>query len=156
MTTIFIGPYLVIPPRRVVSNKRERVCSNHCATPLIAKPSSFCANCGGAVLDLDVPVEEVKPLSIMDLDRKWEDFMFCPYYGQNHPKGDMWLPNRGQHGMSFERGSEDAFIPVQLANIDGAGMLDKAQRAYEKFVDALKKDFDIEPFWEVGVVAYSS
>jgi len=156
MTTIYIGPYLVIPPMATTRNAHTRECSNHCSAPLIDKPLKFCGHCGGAVVEKSEPVEEVKPLSIMELDRKWEDFMFCPYYGQNHPKGNMWLPNRGNHGMSFEQGSEDEFTPMRLADIDGSAMLEKAQRAYEKFVDALKQDFGIEPFWEVGVVAYSS
>lgn len=155
MTTIYIGPYLVIPPTRMLTSRLNRACSNHCDKPAIESPARFCANCGGAVVEDYVPVDEVKTLSIVKLDHRWTDFMFRPYYGQHHPKGDMWLPNQGQHGMSFERGSEEDFVPVPLASIDGAAMLDKAQRAYEKFVEALKKDFGVEAFWEVGIIAYA-
>jgi hypothetical protein len=155
MTTIYIGPYLVIPAAPRASTVPTRECSNHCGAPAIDKPAKFCGNCGGAVLETKVPVVEVKPVPIQSLDRKWEDFMFSPEYGQRHPKGDMWLPNLGGHGILLERGAEDSFTPVLLADLDSNAMLEKAQRAFGKLVEALKEDFGIEPFWEVGVVAYT-
>jgi hypothetical protein len=81
--------------------------------------------------------------------------MHCPEYGQNHPKGEMWLPNHSGHGITLEPDTEDGFTPVLFSTIDGAAMLEKAQRFYGEFVDALKNDFDIEPRWEVGLVAYN-
>jgi hypothetical protein len=155
-TTIYLGPYLVIPPTTMKSISPERECSNHCDAPAVYPPAKFCGNCGGAVSWVNAPIEEVKPLSIMELDRKWEDFMFRPEYGQRHPGGDMWLPNRGKHGISFDRGSHESFTPVLLADLDGDAMLRKAQRDYGGFVSALKKDFGVDAFWEVGIVAYAS
>lgn len=155
MTIIYIGPYLVIPPTRVVSNKLERVCSNHCDKPAIARPAKFCANCGGAVAEQNVPIEEVKPLCISKLEGRWLDALARPEYGQRHPKGDVWLPNQGRHGIRLDRGSEDSFTPLLLADIDGEAMLKKAQSQYAEIVAALKADFGVEAFWEVGVMAYA-
>jgi len=155
MTTIYIGPYLVIPPAPRKTMSRQRVCSNHCDTPAIARPAKFCGNCGGAVVEQEVPVEVVEPLPLRELADKWTDYMSRPEYGQNHPNGDIWLPNHGGHGIRLGRGAEDGFAPLALAAIDGAAMLAKAQRYFDAFVSALKSDFGIEPVWEVGVVAYS-
>lgn len=156
MTTIYVGPYLVVPAVKQTRISHERVCSNSCDAPAVNAPAKFCGNCGGAVLDKDVPVEEVKPLPIHALDRRWTDVMACPEYGQRHPKGSIWLPNRGNHGMSFARGSEDVYTPVQLSAINADAMLLKAEKAHAAFVDMLKKDFGANPFWEVGIIAYAS
>jgi hypothetical protein len=34
-------------------------------------------------------------------------------------------------------------------------MLAKAEAAHAEFVAMLKRDFDAEPFWEVGIIAYA-
>lgn len=155
MTRLYIGPYLVIPPtsRQVVT--RERVCSNHCDAPAVALPAKFCGNCGAAIVEQEVPREVVAPLDIYALARKWTDYMSRPQYGQNHPNGDIWLPNHQGHGIFLNRGAEDSFVPRELASIDSAAMVQKAQTYYAAFLAALKADFGIEPQWEVGIVAYS-
>jgi hypothetical protein len=156
MTTIYIGPYLVIPPAQLTSTARKRVCSNHCAKPAIERPAKFCSNCGGAVVDEAVVSEEVKPLPITKLDARWEDVMWRPEYGQRHPKGDIWLPNRGRIGTTYGHGSEDSYKPLALTDVDSHAMLTKAQNQYDAFVTALRHDFGIAPFWEVGVIAYAN
>lgn len=155
MTTIYIGPYMVIPagPRQTVS--RVRVCANHCDAPAIGRPAKFCGNCGAAVIEQDVPVEVVEPLPLRELADKWTDYVACPEYGRNHPRGHIWLPNHGGHGIRLEDGAEDDFVPLALSDIDSVAMLAKAKRYYEAFVAALKADFNVETFWEVGVVAYA-
>ena len=155
MTTVYIGPYLVIPPTPRQTTSLQRVCANRCDSPAIARPAKFCANCGGAVVEETVPVEVVGPLPIQALAMKWTDYVFRPEHGQRHPGGDMWLPNHGGHGVSLSRGSEDTFAPLQLAALDGAAMLEKASVYYAGFLAALKADHGVEPRWEVGVVAYS-
>lgn len=156
MTTIYIGPFLVIPKTPWSSTSRERVCSNHCAAPIVAKPAKFCANCGGEVLEPESPIEVTEPLPLHLLPRQWTDFMWRPEYGQHHPKGDIWLPNRGNYGIKLSRGSEDVFTPRQLSTIDGQALLDKASRDHAEFVAAVTEQFDAKPFWEVGIVAYST
>ncbi|MEX3983796.1 hypothetical protein AB4Y45_32960 [Paraburkholderia sp. EG287A] len=155
MTSFYIGPYLVVPPSLVKGSKPVRSCADNCSAPAVSKPAKFCGNCGGAVLEQDVPTEEVKTLPIRKLKGKWEDFMHCPEYGKNHPKGDIWLPNRYEHGLTLEQDTEDGFRPVPLATLDGPAMLEKAQRYYGEFVEMLKTDFGVEAFWEVGVIAYA-
>jgi hypothetical protein len=155
MTVIYVGPYLVIPPVRSVFTKPARSCANHCDAPVIAPPARFCGNCGGAVLTRDTPVEEVKPLRITRLADTWTDWMFCPEYGQNHPRGDVWLPNRGQHGLAFHRGAEDRFVPRALETLDTAAMLTDVELEFYPFVNALRRDFGIDPLWEVGIFAYA-
>ncbi|MBU9200236.1 hypothetical protein KTD31_02295 [Burkholderia multivorans] len=155
MTVTYIGPYLVIPPTKSVYMKPVRNCANHCSVPGIAPPARFCSNCGGAVLITETPVEEVKPLPITKLADSWTDWMFRPEYGQNHPRGDIWLPNRGRHGLAFHRGDEDRFVPRALDTLDAAAMLAGAQLEFYPLVNALKRDFGIEAFWEVGIFAYA-
>jgi hypothetical protein len=156
MTTVYVGPYLVIPAVKMKSISHERVCSNNCDAPAFNAPAKFCANCGGAIVDKDVPGEEVKPLPIFELDRRWTDVMSCPEYGQRHPKGSIWLPNRSNYGFRFDRGSEDSYTPIQLSAIDADAMLQKAEGAHAAFVAMLQKDFGAKPFWEVGIIAYAS
>jgi hypothetical protein len=156
MTTVYIGPYLVIPPTPRQTMSRERVCSKHCDAPAVARPAKFCGNCGGVVIEQDVPVEVVEPLPLDELPQKWTDYMSRPEYGQKHPKGDIWLPNQRGHGIRLDRGSEDVFVPITLASIDGDAMLETAKRYYDGFLTALKADYGIEPVWEVGVVAWSN
>lgn len=157
MTSIYIGPYLVIPPVTQTTHPLRRRCSNQCAAPALGSGTAakYCANCGGLIVAETKPETRTKPLSLNALADKWTDYMYCPEYGQNHPKGDIWLPNHGSHGVRVHRGAEDDFIPIRLSALDGAAMLEHAERAYGKFVEALKADFGIEPFWEVGVVAYA-
>ncbi|MBK3780183.1 hypothetical protein G3A43_07925 [Paraburkholderia aspalathi] len=155
MTTFYIGPYLVIPPAPVKGTAHMRSCANNCAAPSISKTAKFCGNCGGAVLEQDVPTEVVKPLPISRLKGRWEDFMHCPEYGKNHPKGDIWLPNHNEHGLTLEQDTEDGFRPVLFSSLDGMAMLEKAQREYGEFVDMLKNEFGVQAVWEVGIIAYA-
>lgn len=155
MTTIYIGPYLVIPATPRLEKTLQRVCLKGCAAPAVARPAKFCGNCGAPIVEQEVPREVVAPLSISVLARKWTDYMTRPEYGQNHPNGDIWLPNHRGHGMYLHRGAEDSFTPLSLASIDGTAMLRKAQVYYADFLAELKADFGIEPSWEVGIVAYA-
>lgn len=157
MTTIYIGPYLVIPPSPQEKQQRQRSCESKCAAPNVGYSAKFCANCGGKVVETAVPVKVTEPLNIRSLADKWTDFMHCPEYGQNHRKGDIWLPNRrGSPGLTLSRGCEDVFTPVELASMHPAILQAEAEKQYGDFVDALKADFGIEPFWEVGIVAYTN
>lgn len=154
MTTVYIGPYLVIPPLVWPTTKTARVCAGDCAHPVVSPRAKFCGNCGSEIRDTSTQVEELKPLPIHALADKWTDFMFCPPYGQLHPKGAIWLPNRGRHGIKLDRGAEFEHVPLALTALDGPAMLENAERAYAAFVAALNADFNITPCWEVGLIAY--
>lgn len=154
-TTTYIGPYLVIPPTPQSLVSTARVCAKGCTAPVITPSAKFCGNCGGSVIEQQVTTQTFAPLSISKLADAWVDFMWRPEYGQNHSKGDVWLPNHIGHGITINRGAEDSFVPLVLATIEGAAMLQKASQYYHGFVQALKTDFGLQATWEVGVVVYS-
>lgn len=151
---VYLGPYLVIPPSQHARMHTNRSCTNRCAMPAIGKSAKFCSSCGGAVLEEQKPVIERRPTSINQLPAEWTDFMFSPEYGQNHPLGDVWLPNQRGFGLHIGRSDVDQFVPRPLENLDVDVMLAKATGHYSGLVQYLIDEFGVTPFWEVGVVAY--
>lgn len=158
MTTIYIGPYLVVPPSNQVTQQSHRQCSNQCDAPSISSSGKFCANCGGAITLAHDTVSKFEPIAIHKLADKWTDFMFCPEHGTRHPKGSIWLPNlKGSPGLhlSSDNAAGDVAEPIALSTMHPALLQAQAAAQYLTFVAALTLDFGIEPFWEVGIVTYA-
>lgn len=75
--------------------------------------------------------------------------MFSPD-NQNHPEGDIWLPNHSGFGMYLT--AHEA--PISLESLERNGILAKTQTYYESFVSSLRNTHSIEARWDFGIVVF--
>lgn len=151
MTTVYIGPYLVIPNQQQCGVDHHRQCINSCDTDVT---KNYCGECGHKIIIVETPRTIKCSPNIYDLADCWEDTMTCPTYGQNHPNGDVWLPNNRCAGTRIYNGEESIFVPKQINSINVGKELINAQATYGAFVQAVKDTFKIDPVWEYGIFVY--
>lgn len=152
MTTVYIGPYLVIPNQQECGVNHHRQCINSCDTDVT---KNFCGECGHKIIIVETPRTIKCSPSIHDLDTCWDDTLYCPTYGQNHPNGDVWLPNNRGFGTRIYNGEEDGFVPTPFSSINVEQELMNAKVNYGAFVQAVKDTFKIDPVWEYGIFVYA-
>lgn len=154
---VYVGPYLVVPFQDSVKDHITQYCANHCNQPRVGNGAKFCSNCGGAIKSFTEHHREAAPLNIYKMADKWTDFMYSPSRCSSHPQGSIWIPNKaespGRHIEVTQFIETECAIP--LSSIQSDEQLAVATAMYAEFVQAIRDDFQLEPFWEMGIIVVS-
>lgn len=151
--SVYVGAYLLVPTRLASQAFERQECSAHCGEPMALTHSRFCFGCGAMLNTVRQEAVAAKHWHCHELGQPLDELFFTPESAHSK-KHDLWLPNQGGAGVTFEDRDTDVDALVAMHAEYVQQQRDAFMKKYGAVLFAIESQFKVKPLLQVGVVPF--